>query len=90
MTDGNRTEEMSCKELVELVSDYLEGHLSPEDGARFESHLATCPGCKTYLEQMRLTLAVSGSLEEDALEPAARDQLLEAFRRWKKETRPSE
>jgi anti-sigma factor RsiW len=49
---------MSCRELVELVTDYLEGALSPEDVARFEAHVAGCPGCAAYLEQMRTTIAV--------------------------------
>jgi anti-sigma factor RsiW len=50
---------MSCQELVELVTDYLEGALPPEDVARFEAHVAACPGCEAYLEQMRTTIAVT-------------------------------
>jgi anti-sigma factor RsiW len=58
---------MSCQELVELVTDYLEGALSPGERARFEAHLAECSGCRAYLEQMRTTLRLvreSGRLEE--------------------------
>ena len=74
---------LSCQELVELVSDYLEGALSCSDRARFERHIADCPHCTAYLEQMRTTLAVLGRLEEESLPPAARDELLAAFRDWK-------
>jgi anti-sigma factor RsiW len=49
---------MTCQELVELVTDYLEGALSRADAARFESHVAACPGCEIYIEQMRSTIAV--------------------------------
>ena len=74
---------LSCQELVELVSDYLEDALSRSDRARFERHIADCPHCTAYLEQMRTTLAVLGRLEEESLPPAARDELLAAFRDWK-------
>lgn len=74
---------LSCRELVELVSDYLEGALSPSDRARFERHIAGCPHCTAYLEQMRATLRLLGRIEEDSLSPRARDDLLVAFRDWK-------
>jgi anti-sigma factor RsiW len=56
---------MTCQELVELVTDYLEGALPPEDAARFEAHVGSCPGCEAYLEQIRTTIAVmqAGGLE---------------------------
>jgi anti-sigma factor RsiW len=75
--------EMTCKELVELVTDYLEGALSPEDQQRFEAHLARCGGCTTYLEQMRRTIRTLGALTEDALSPETRQELLQLFRNWK-------
>jgi len=75
--------DLTCKELVELVTDYLEGALSGEDAARFEHHLSLCPGCTTYVEQFRETIRLTGTLREDDLEPAARDALLAQFRRWK-------
>jgi predicted anti-sigma-YlaC factor YlaD len=56
------TDEMTCKELVELVTEYLEGTLSALDCGRFEEHLAECPGCHTYLQQMRQTIRVLGRL----------------------------
>ena len=75
---------MNCKELVELVTDYLEGALPDSEKTRFHAHLEICPGCTDYLEQLRLTLRISGRLEEESVEPEARDQLLKAFRDWKK------
>lgn len=77
------TEELTCRELVELVTDYLEGALPPEDAARFERHLAVCPGCTTYVEQIRETVRQTGRLREDDLRPEARDALLAQFRNWK-------
>jgi predicted anti-sigma-YlaC factor YlaD len=72
--------EFTCKELVELVTDYFEGALSPEDQGRFEEHLVECSWCGTYLEQMRETIATTGALREEDIEPAYRDRLLETFR----------
>ena len=75
--------EISCQELVELVTDYLEGALSPEDRNRFDAHIGGCDGCRTYLEQIRITIAVAGRLTPEELDPAAERALLEAFRGWK-------
>jgi anti-sigma factor RsiW len=75
-------EQLSCQELVELVTDYLEGALSEEETARFESHIGGCDGCNVYLEQMRQTIAMVGSLSADALTPEAESALLDAFRGW--------
>jgi predicted anti-sigma-YlaC factor YlaD len=72
--------EFTCKELVELVTDCLEGALPVEERIRFEEHLVMCSWCGTYLEQMRETIATTGALREEDIEPAYRDQLLEAFR----------
>ena len=72
---------MTCQELVELVTDYLEGVLPREDVARFEEHVAACPGCATYLEQVEATIALTrasgGEVEPDEVSP-----LLDAFRDW--------
>ena len=75
--------ELNCQELVELVTDYLEGVLLPAECARFEAHLTGCDGCTRYLEQMRLTIAAVGRLTEESIEPAARAELLQLFRDWK-------
>ncbi len=75
---------LTCKELVELVTDYLEGKLPPVDRARFEEHLALCPNCPTYLEQMRLTIRALGMLPEESIAGEARQELLRVFRDWKR------
>ena len=72
--------DLTCSELVELVSDYLEDALAADERASFERHLAACHGCAAYLAQMRTTIAVAGRLREDDLDPAVRDRLLAAFR----------
>ena len=78
------SEDLTCKELVELVTEYLEESLSPSVRAQFEEHLAVCPGCATYLEQMRQTIRAMGELTEDSLEPETREKLLALFRNWKR------
>jgi anti-sigma factor RsiW len=75
--------ELTCRELVELVTDYLEDRLSPEARTRFESHLAICDGCQAYLDQMRQTIQTLGRLPEESLSPQARETMLEAFRAWR-------
>jgi anti-sigma factor RsiW len=74
--------EMPCRELVELITAYLEDQLSPVDRARFEAHLADCEACRTYLEQLRQRIRVLGRLPEESLSPDARNRLLVAFRGW--------
>ena len=80
MTD---VEELSCQEFVELVTDYDEGALSEEERRRFEEHFASCTGCERYLDQMRTTVALTGRLSWDDLDPEAERVLLAAFREWK-------
>lgn len=79
------TPELTCQELVELVTNYLEGALSPVDQRRFEAHLATCSGCAAYLTQIRTTIGLLHRLRETDLPPDARDALLSAFRTWHSE-----
>lgn len=76
---------LDCIELVELVTDYLEGALSEDARADFERHLALCGSCRDYLEQMRLTLRAVGKLEPDRVSPQALAALQHAFREWKKQ-----
>jgi anti-sigma factor RsiW len=73
---------MTCKELVELVTDYLEGNLTRSETARFQRHLDGCDGCTTYVEQFRQTIKLTGSLHEEHIDPEARRELLSAFRDW--------
>jgi hypothetical protein len=78
-------EEITCKELVEVVTDYLEGRMPAERRLLFEEHIAFCSWCQTYLDQMRETIRLTGMLTEDDLSPETRDTLLEAFRNWNAE-----
>jgi anti-sigma factor RsiW len=80
------TEALSCQELVELVTDYLEGALDQRDLRAFEAHLAGCDGCTEYLDQMRTTIRVVGTLTPNDLTQAAETALLQAFRDWKRST----
>ena len=74
--------DLSCAQLVELVTDYLEDALDRDERARFERHLAECGHCEAYLDQIRVTIRGAGRLREEWLEPEARDVLLAAFRGW--------
>jgi anti-sigma factor RsiW len=71
------------RELVELVSDYLEDRLEARERARLDRHLAAWEGCRAYVEQMRRTISLLGSLTLDSLENPSRNRLLAAFRDWK-------
>ena len=75
--------QLSCQELVELVTDYLEGALSTGEAARFDDHIGRCTGCAAYLEQIRQTIALTGRLTPESLSPEAERELLEAFRGWR-------
>jgi predicted anti-sigma-YlaC factor YlaD len=74
--------EITCSQVVELVTDYLEQRLPLPDTERFEEHLAFCEGCSTYFEQMRASISTTGRLREDDLPPDLQERLLEAFRGW--------
>ena len=73
----------TCAELVELVTEYVEGALDTDDVERFEEHLTLCPACLAYLDQMRATVAATGRLREDDLTTELVDGLLAAFRGWR-------
>lgn len=77
-----RRRPLSCQEMVELVTDYVEGCLSWRDRRRFESHLSGCDNCTEYLHQMRAMIELTGSLAGDDLNPARQGELLVLFRRW--------
>ena len=74
--------ELTCKEVVEIVDDYLEGRMSIEDRTRFEQHLVYCVGCSAYVAQMRQTIALAGAAKEPADEKA-QEELVRLFRGWK-------
>jgi anti-sigma factor (TIGR02949 family) len=75
--------ELTCQQVVELVTAYLDDGLSPEDRERFEQHLASCSGCRNYLEQMRRTIETTGRVQL-ALPAELEEKLLEAFRGWRR------
>jgi anti-sigma factor RsiW len=76
------TGEITCRELVELVTDYLEDTLPAGRRTLFEEHLAMCDSCATYLDQMRKTQRALGAIPEESISVEARDALLHAFRGW--------
>ena len=76
--------DLSCQELVELVTAYLEDALPVERRARFDAHIATCSGCSAYLDEMRTTIDLTGRLEPELLGDEAREMLLASFRDWKR------
>ena len=80
--------DLTCRELVELVTDFLEGALTPEERVRFEQHLVFCPGCADHLEQMRQTIRLVGELHEEQISPEAQSALLAAFHTWRQAESP--
>lgn len=75
---------LSCREVVELVTDHLDGALSAEEVARFEQHLNFCEGCVWYVEQIKTTVDVLGEIREENLPPEAKDRLMTVFRDWRR------
>ena len=78
--------DLACAELVELVTAYLDGSLDAETRARFDTHLLDCEGCENYLQQFRTTVATLNRVDRigaEALDPAFRAKLLDAFRGWR-------
>jgi len=76
---------LSCKEIVELVTDYIEGAMAPDLRSRFDQHLSVCHPCVTYVDQMRQTITALGKLPEELVPQQAMNALLEHFRRWPRE-----
>jgi anti-sigma factor RsiW len=76
-------EQLSCQELVELVTEYLEDELAAEDRERFERHIEPCVGCREYVAQIRATIELAGEVTPEDLTPQAERVLLDAFRDWK-------
>ena len=77
-----RRRRLTCQQVVELVTEYLEGVMEPARRARFEAHLAGCHGCTNYLEQVRTTVAVVGRLDASDVPAPVMSELLSAFRAW--------
>ena len=77
---ARRQPDLSCRQAVALITDYLEDTLLPPDRARVDRHLATCPHCGRYLAQLRATIAAAGRIDADALDEPTRQELLALFR----------
>lgn len=75
--------ELTCRELVELVTDYFESALPENERARIQEHLAACDGCDRYVEQMRQTIETLGVLNEKDVSPDAQEKLSHVFREWR-------
>jgi anti-sigma factor RsiW len=78
-----RAPRLTCREIVELLSDYLEDALPARERARVDAHLQTCPECTAYLTQLRATIGALGRLREDDVPPPIRERLVAAFRGWR-------
>jgi anti-sigma factor RsiW len=76
-------DEIVCRELVELVTPYLEDALPADERALVEQHLASCDGCEAYVQQMRLTIRAIGHVSEDAITSKTREDVLAIFRKWR-------
>ena len=81
---GGAPDDLACNELVEIVTEYVEGALTPSERARVEAHLRNCPGCTAYVEQMRETIRLTGRLREDDIPADVRESLLDAFRDFRR------
>ncbi len=77
-----REKKLMCQEMVELLSDYLEGTLPKKVHKRVAGHLAMCDPCPAYVEQLRATIALTGRLREEDIDPGMMDELLDVFRTW--------
>jgi len=75
---------ITCQEVVELVTDYLESALPADEAALFEQHLNFCDGCVIYVDQIRRTVATVGHIREEDVPDETREKLLTAFREWKR------
>ena len=87
-SDTASPHELTCQELVELVTEYFEGTLAPAERLRFEEHVSVCPPCRRHLKQMRDTIRLLGQVDEATISPQARNDLMHAFRDWKEADRP--
>lgn len=75
--------DLTCKELVEDITAYVEGTMPAGERRRFDEHLDLCRGCRNYIDQMRATITVVGSLREDMLSAETRESLIATFRGWR-------
>ena len=80
----SQPEDISCREIVQIVNDYVEGVLPAEEREGVELHLNLCDGCSDYLEQLRLSIVLTGELSADALSPELEEELCLAFRSFER------
>lgn len=78
--------DITCRQAVTLISQYLDNALGRDDRARLEAHRAECAHCAEHLRQIRITIAVTGRLREDDLEPHVREDLMTLYRRWRSDS----
>jgi anti-sigma factor RsiW len=78
-----RRKDLVCQEAIEFLTEYLEGTLSRRQRRRLGAHLDACPNCSAYLEQIRITIRLTGTIEPEDLSPRAVDELTELYRRWR-------
>jgi anti-sigma factor RsiW len=76
------SEQIVCREVMELIAGYLDGALPADTREAVEAHLSRCDGCSTVLEEFRRTIELTGMLTEEQLTPVQRTTLLDAFRGW--------
>jgi anti-sigma factor RsiW len=84
------TADISCRELVELLTSYLDGSLEPQERRRLDAHLKDCEGCTNALAQLRTTIEVTGRLTEEAAAAPERESIRAVFRRWRSERPPGQ
>ncbi len=84
MPEFESLDHITCREVVELVTAYLERALPADEATLFEQHVNFCDGCDWYVAQLRAKIATAGRITEDDVPPEARDRLLAAFREWRR------
>ena len=85
---GPDAHDITCRQAVALMTDYLDGVLGADDRALIEAHLDECEGCAEHLRQIRITVAVTGRIREEDLAPAVREDLMDLYRRWQRDREP--
>jgi anti-sigma factor RsiW len=75
---------MTCRQVVELMTAYLEGNLPASERTRFEEHIAGCDGCRAYLAQLQTTREVVGRTANEPMPASVERELIEAFRNWRR------
>jgi anti-sigma factor RsiW len=80
-----RRNDLVCQQIVELITEYLDGALPRSKRRRFEAHLAGCPHCSEYLAQMRATIRLTGRLESEDLTAEMRKDFAGIYRSWRSE-----